>query len=296
MTDLKQIGRGSSAASTAFCSERIDGPGGLWIYVDGNDKVTRENGAYGAPTPNAFSLLAGNGEDPLAPGHEREHCPGSTPTCRGSCYVHGLEKAAGSTYALYAHNSAAIREILALPDGGAAWAEVLADYVRHKADGGFRWHVSGDVFSRSYGFWIAQVCDLSLGVDHWIYTRSFAPDPTVLDGLYDASTAHGGNLAVNLSCDRDNYQAARTFRETFEYGRLCYLTADGAVPADLPEGSVIFPDYALRAPPAVSAHVQRRDSDWWQGLTGDQRRMTCPTDYYGKSARNRCGPCSRCLT
>lgn len=303
MTELVQIGRASSAQTTDFVSHRLDGPGGKHLFVDGNQKVSGW-----VPKPNAFSLLAGNGADELTPGHERHHCPGSTPTCRASCYVHGLAKHAGSTYDLYRHNSVAIREILEDALLRVNWSRRLGEWIAENcADVGFRWHVSGDIFSLAYARWVADVCRAAPAVNFWIYTRSFE----YLDPLVDVATFTGGNLALNLSCDRDNYQAAKDacnrwgfwegddgngFATGFAAPRLCYLTTDGEVPEDLdPHRDVVFPDYLLRAPKGSGPVEQRETNPWYQSLPSEQRRMICAVDYYGKNEAIRCGVCTRCL-
>lgn len=297
----------SSAASTVFCSAKIEGPGGH-LWVDGNSKITASNGTYADPKPNAFSLEAQavvNKEQPLdLQGWSHDHCPGSTAVCRSSCYVHGLEAAAKATYELYRHNSRTIREILK-PDLDAElaseWAWNVANWITANASGGFRWHVSGDVYSRPYAAWIAAVISRSPDVGHWIYTRSFhEADPVannaILEPLLDLP-----NLVLNLSCDRENYSSALAYKSLVEPRelatplQLCYLTDDGAVPSDLPLGSVVFPDYALRGARNETPEAQRASSGWFQGLKPNQRKMVCPVDFYGKSEELRCGPCRKCL-
>lgn len=272
---------GTSAAVTAFCAERVEGPDGLWLNVDGNGKIARDNGDLDNPRPNAFSLV------------QIEDCPGSTPTCRAGCYVHGLEKHAADTHALYRENSRTIRAILDEDRAASDWAMRLAHWISQSTTS-FRWHVSGDVFSTAYAEWIADVCRESPGVEHWAYTRSFEH----ADPLLRVATLFGGNLALNLSADADNYDEAVAFRDRAGFVdsaggpqglRLCYYTRDGVVPSDLPEGSVIFPDYSLRAGAADGPA-------WFAQLPPEQRAMVCPVDYHGKSERRRCGPCARCLT
>jgi hypothetical protein len=285
---------GSTAATTAFISARLDGPGQLALHFDGNSKITRENGSFEKPAPNAFSL-------PAAAVSGIEHCPGSTEACRKACYVGPLEKAQAELYKLYESNAAAMRAILSDAGMTGAWVMQVAGWIKEHAPGGFRWHVSGDVFSAEYAKFIADVCLESQAVDHWIYTRSFDDDK--LGELAKVSTLRGGNLAVNLSCDVDNYPQASwaalrhgiAWHETKDQRpvplRLCYLTIDGYVPIDLPEGSVIFPDYALRP----RQYKTMAESEWWRGLEPAQRQMVCPVDAHGKSEKNRCGPCARCL-
>lgn len=278
---------GSTAATTAFCSARIDGPDGTYLHVDGNGKVTRANGTLLEPQPNAFSLV------------QVETCPGSTEACRSACYVHNLETAQGAVHDLYKHNTLEIARILADDRLANAWALIMAAWITEHAAGGFRWHVSGDVYCPAYAEWIADVCRESPTVDHWIYTRSFGD--AYLAPLAEVSTLRGGNLAVNLSCDRDNYDAAKVASVVWSGGneheiaplRLCYLTLDGTVPADLLEqDSVIFPDYKLRP----RQYASLAESPWWDTLTPAQRKMVCPVDAHGKAENRRCGPCDRCLT
>lgn len=289
---------GSSAGSTTFCAAKIsnpDQPDGHFLWIDGNQKITAGNGSYDDPKPNAFSLEAQavvdqeqrNWARRLDREPVREHCPGSTTVCRASCYVHGLEKHASDTYELYRHNSKTIRAILAdEPEYIAHWAQLMADWITANAPGGFRWHVSGDIFSAAYAAFVAAVVSRSPDVDHWIYTRSF----DMIEPLLDLD-----NLALNLSCDRDNYEAAVKFKATEEPRQLstpmqlCYLTDEkdeGKLP-HLPAGSVVFPDYALRD--------KGNGSPWFAALEAPYKKMVCPVDLQGKTAVRRCGPCRRCL-
>lgn len=260
---------GTSAATTAFCAAKIEGPGGF-LWIDGNGKITAGNGTLDAPKPNAFSLV------------QIEDCPFATATCKESCYVHSLEKHAPDTHALYRHNSKEIRRILASPDR-MAWASIVALWIAVNCKGGFRWHVSGDVFSLEYASWISAVCQASPLVRHWIYTRSFE----YLLAFFTNSTTRGGNLAINLSCDRDNYALAASYAHSLGL-RLCYLTRDGRVPPNLRDGDVIFPDYNLRG-------GTPKGQNWFGALPTQYKSYTCPVDYAGKAENRRCGPCSRCL-
>lgn len=284
----------SSAASTAFVATKLEGPpdSGHYLWLDGNQKITAGNGTYEDPKPNAFSLV------------QIESCPMSTPTCRASCYVHGLEAAAKTTHDLYVHNWRTIREIFAEVDdagqligynanqpAGRWWARKLGAWIAENAAGGFRWHVSGDLFDPTYAWWVARVAECSPNVRHWIYTRSHP---------FSAAFVGVPNVTVNYSVDHDNYAAALPYAAAHAAigapVRLCYMvTGDGEVPADLPAGSVIFPDYALRGARGGSPAQQRASSPWWQSLTGEQRRMVCPVDFYSKSENNRCGPCRKCI-
>jgi hypothetical protein len=257
----------SSAAATAFCMDKLEF-NGQHLFFDGNQKITAANGTYEDPAPNAFSTV------------QVQDCPHRTPTCESTCYVHGLEKHANEIHQMYQHNSKTIREILSGPDRF-GWVKTFATWIEENAQGGFRWHVSGDVFSLDYANFIRDVCLASPNVSHWIYTRSFP----FVSPLTEAS-----NLIVNLSADQDNYTAARTTAKRFGL-RVCYLTIDGTVPDDLEEDDVIFPDYSLRG----------RDLDkptehtWWQGLPQVNRKMVCPVDFFGKSESIRCGVCVKCM-
>jgi hypothetical protein len=291
---------------TAFCSAIVDLdhilPGAA-LYLDGNSKVTAGNGSYEAPAPNAFSLPAASVE------RERDwpgvtpppDCPGSTAVCRSSCYVRGLAKHAPDLYDHYRANAEHLEALLEAPLLGFRAAMALAVWIREHASAGFRWHVSGDVWHVQHAEWIRDVCMLAPDVPMWIYTRTLGTVATL-------RTAH--NLAVNVSADRENYAEAR--RVALEHGaRVTYLVhGDDArpdpghvrfmgacggctgVPDDLPPGSVIFPDYALRGRDLADP----TSAPWWQALTHEQRKMVCSVDYFGQSEANRCGPCSKCLT
>jgi hypothetical protein len=259
----------STAATTAFAHTSVIC--GRWaLHLDGNQKITAGNGTYDHPAPNALSTLA------------MWDCPGSTPSCRASCYVQGLAKAQPELYALYGLNSRAIREILvASPAQRSESARDLGRHIAQYCTGGFRWHVSGDIQSQTHAEWIVSVCRNSSHVHHWIYTRTF--DPGVLDALTFAS-----NLTVNLSADTDNLDAALAAAE--HHGlRVCWMQRDTEPPPSrLERGDVIFPDYLLR-------RKSPQGAAWFASLTQEQRRMVCPVDYFGKSAHIRCGVCRKCL-
>jgi hypothetical protein len=253
---------------TAFCHAEVPLWDDISFHIDGNSKITCGNGSYEHPAPNAFSLP------------HVSSCPGSTPECRASCYVHGLAKNAPDTYQLYALNAVALHRALLMPSTAARSAEILGRWIRENASAGFRWHVSGDVMHERHADWIYQVCRNSPGVMHWIYTRTFAAVPIL-------SCAE--NLTVNVSADAYNVKEARRVAALYR-ARVCYLTRDGSFPL-LPEGSVIFPDYGLRG----RALDEPTDAPWWQSLTTEERRMVCPADFFGQSQAHRCGPCNKCL-
>jgi hypothetical protein len=258
-------------APTQFIFAQIDVGRGLSLWVDGNSKITWGNGTYESPAPNAFSLP------------HIATCPGSTPRCRASCYVGNLKLHAPEVYRLYELNELALHTLF-MAGGGRMLnaAEMLADWIITNAPGGFRWHVSGDVFSFRHANWIKMVCELAPRVNFWIYTRTLAAVPILVEA---------GNLAVNVSVDRHNWVEGSNV--ALDNGaRLCYLVSeiDEVLPA-LPEGSVIFPDYPLRGRSLPVA----TDAPWWQQISIEQKRMTCPADFFSQSEANRCGPCKKCL-
>lgn len=292
---------------TAFCSATVSLDHimpGLAFHLDGNSKITAGNGTYAEPAPNAFSLPAASVENalPLDLVAMGGGCPGSTEACRSSCYVKGLAKHAPELYGRYQRNANTLAQLLRMPMLAFRAALALATWIRAHASEGFRWHVSGDVWDRDHATWIVNVCMLAPDVPFWIYTRTL----DVVGVLRSAN-----NLAVNVSADRDNYTEARAV--ALEHGaRLTYLVhgddADPAlatmppackpgcelctgVPDDLPAGSVVFPDYALRGRDLAEPIT----SPWWQALTHEQRAMVCGADFFSQSDSMRCGPCRKCL-
>lgn len=239
---------------------------GQVLTLDGNSKVTVANGTFTKPIANAFSLSAPN------------NCPYSTEACRESCYtIAPRMQAQKKMLWKYRLNSETIRNVIM--GQGWAWHDSIARlslYAIKHAPNGFRWHVSGDIFSWCYAEWIAQVCLAAPRVPFWIYTRSFRYVPPLL-GIR--------NLTVNLSADRDNAELARRHAEQFKL-RVCYMLTDhpdDSVPDWLRRGDVIFPDYVFRYP-------DRRVLS----LPLAQRRMLCPADLFGQSEHLRCGPCRKC--
>ncbi len=267
---------------TSFCATEVVLWEGVSFWLDGNSKITAENGTYESPVPNALSLPAASVEDP--DGLFKTSCPGSTAVCRASCYVKGLAKHAPNVYALYQHNESTLRHVLDDHHDTALSAISLGAAIARLAPGGFRWHVSGDVLNVNHARWIANVCAASPKVRHWIYTRTFE----AVECLVKAP-----NLAVNVSADSANLGAA--LAAAARWGtRICYMTdPDGTVPASLPVGSVIFPDYPARG----RALAEPTEHPWWQGLSHEQRKMVCSTDFFGQSDAHRCAMnrCNKCL-
>lgn len=242
----------------------------LSFYFDGNGKITRENGSFDNPVPNAFSLV------------QVEDCPFATSTCKSVCYVHRLEKAKAEIHSAYKHNSRVIREVLENEHYFYGTVLAFSNWIREHCFKGFRWHVSGDIISLKHALFIRGVCDATLEVPFWIYTRSFA----YLRPLLFPTTK---NLVINLSADRDNLAQAMFWHKDFGL-RICYLTVDGEVP-ELPNGSVIFPSHELRGRDLPNP----KDAPWWQMLNSRNRRMVCPPDFFGQSEKLRCGSCKKCL-
>lgn len=259
----------TTAASTEFIVAEIV-VHGRTFYFDGNQKITAGNGDFERPKPNAFSTV------------QAQDCPFRTPTCDSTCYVHNLQKYQPEIHKHYQINSEHIRE--AMTNGFYETAYAFADWISDNAQGGFRWHVSGDIFSMRYSEFINEVCREASDVNHWIYTRSFP----FLEPILNVP-----NLTINLSADKDNYWLARRYADQHDL-RVCYLTIEGEVPEDLKPGDVIFPDYGLRGV-GQKPFEFRRDSEWWNSLEGRNKKLVCPTDVYGKSENVRCGPCKKCL-
>lgn len=251
---------------TVFCREIIPLWDDLEFVVDGNSKITAENGSMLEPKPNAFSLP------------HISTCPGSTSVCRSGCYVHGLQKHAQETYQTYIQNERVLHRVMMTPAAASRAAEYLAKYIRESVTS-FRWHVSGDVFSTRHAAWITEVCRAAPDVTFWIYTRSFDAIPLL----------NNPNLVVNISADSDNIKEALEAQATWG-GRICYFTRDGSFPT-LPEDSVIFPDYPLRGRDLD----QPTEAQWWKGLEIADKRKVCPADFFGQSEQHRCGPCKKCL-
>lgn len=244
---------------TKFATEEIDVGNELSLHIDGNSKITAGNGGFDNPRPNAFSLP------------HISTCPGATKVCLSSCYVNGLSEKETEIYDLYRHNERTMHRILM--GDGRSYAKKLGRWISENCKGGFRWHVSGDVFSERYAQWIVHVCLASREVDHWIYTRNLAAVPTF---------GWASNLSVNISVDDDN--ATEAFEVADENSRRVAYMATGDVSMGLQSGDVIFPTYELR-----------NDPEWFESLTQEQRKMVCPADFFGQSEHHRCGPCQKCM-
>jgi hypothetical protein len=253
--------------STSYVKTQVQINENILFYIDGNSKITVENGTYDEPKPNALSLP------------HISTCPGATNECMSSCYVFGLQKAAPEIYKEYCKNEQMLHRVLMSNKQLINSSFLLGEWITNNCQDGFRWHVSGDIMNDRHAKWINKVCLDSPKIRHWIYTRSFS----IINIL------NAPNLAVNLSVDAENYEIAKNYKT--ENNRFCYMTRDGNFPNDLPKGSVIFPDYGLRGRDLDNP----TDHSWWKGLSNEYRKMVCPADFFGQSEKHRCGPCKKCL-
>ena len=262
------------ATKFALCELKVSMSDGVLVtfWFDGNSKVTLNNSTFDKPAANAFSLV-----------HIKD-CPFATEICKSVCYVNKLEKAEKEVYGKYVSNSEAIRLVLSRPDYLATVVAAFANYIRQNCADGFRWHISGDIFSLGYAEFIREVCMSVSDVPFWIYTRSFS----YLEPLVDIP-----NLVVNLSADKDNLIEAMIHAVVYNL-RICYMTVDDEIPNVLADDSVIFPSYNRRY---RGEHLFRASGIFWfnYGLLARERRMICPADFFGQSEHFRCGVCKKCL-
>jgi hypothetical protein len=266
-----------------FCSTEVPVLPGYAFTIDGNSKITASGGTFDDPRPNALSLP------------HVSCCPGATSACIDECYVHGLSQREVELYAAYKMNERTLHAVLLSKSRIEQAAKALGTWIAEHCTA-FRWHVSGDVINDRHAKFITTVCGWSRRTAHWIYTRTH--DEAVLEWLTLAP-----NLALNLSVDRVNWSSHVEHLAIKYRARLCYMTSGEAVPR-LPPGSVIFPTYALRRPdfgpfthelPPDDGPLRRIESDWWEGLTHDEHKQVCPSDYFGHSPSYRCGPCRKCM-
>lgn len=254
---------------TKFALERVN-IADYEFWFDGNSKITAGDGNYAVPVANAFSLP------------HIASCPYATPVCMEHCYVGGLAKEEWNIYQAYLRNFREMERLLSETDGKDREAAAVAFGAHIKRFDYFRWHVSGDLFSEEYTEFVA-LASYSAATSQWIYTRSFE--------FLDILAPSGDYLIINLSADKNNYKMARLYHEKFGH-RICYMTLDGKVPADLPTDSVIFWKHPARG--LVRPDSLQRSPEW-MSLTTAQKKMICPPDFFGQSEKLRCGPCRKCM-
>ena len=259
------INANSNVLKTEFKLAAIN-VGKYVFWLDGNSKITCEDGTTADPAANAFSVL------PVT------DCPFSTPTCRAACYVGNLMQAKPMVAEAYRRNSEELASML-LNESPRSLFQLAREFARaisHLTR--FRWHVSGDITCDAHAQFIADVCMAAPNVAFWIYTRSFP---------FAHRLAAIDNLSLNLSADMDNHSAAVAFKYTYG-GRLCWMTPDDGYVPDLPPGSIIFPTYGLR-------DKTPNGKLWFKQLTPAHKKMVCPVDRLGATEKRRCGNCKMCL-
>jgi hypothetical protein len=125
----------------------------------------------------------------------------------------------------------------------------------------FRIHVSGDFFSAEYARAWSIACGKSPDRKFWTYTR--IREVATLTELAGVS-----NLAITLSCDRDNWKHMPRLSRRFPSFGLCYYSVGEtppsevyawgeAVPARKTSGLIVFVDHACRGTILVPAYRRR---------------------------------------
>ena len=143
----------------------------------------------------------------------QDSCPGATDACKAVCYVDRMKYDA--VVDLLDRNTEIMRSC---GDDVEEMVNVLrpgiAKFVRQSEKYGvkkvFRIHWSGDFYSRAYAQAWAQICRENPDTRFWAYTRSFVGPVNVVDILDGVE-----NLAVYLSVDVDNWQAAKPVLEAY---------------------------------------------------------------------------------
>ena len=144
--------------------------------------------------PNAFGLPAGNS------------CPDMTEWCN-VCYADSIQRMYTNVSKLLWHNFDLLKEC---GSNVSKMTDLLDEAVKSIDWKGkpkvFRWHWSGDIFSKPYAIAIAECCRLNPDIQFYIYTRSFD---------WVSSIVEVDNLAVYLSVDRYNAKKAKKVRTKF---------------------------------------------------------------------------------
>lgn len=184
--------------------------------------------------PNSFGLPAGpdtwDPEGNLIPGS----CPDATDFCK-KCYASNLERAFPSAGRLVKGNFEQLQACGSNVDKMVGLLATLMDDYRlanakverklRKETGDptvtipkvFRIHWDGDFYSKPYTAAWALVIRLNKDVQFWVYTRTYEVVP-LLAGI--------GNLAVYLSVDRFNLEAAKDCKALNPWVMLAFCGED----------------------------------------------------------------------
>lgn len=156
---------------------------------------------------NAFSLPSGRNYS----------CPGATKVCETVCYAGKLERQYPAFRDLALHNWELLRNAT-MGQMVSLLTQMIGEFSeecdKHNAKKVFRWHADGDIFSAKYAWALAETCEAFPDVQFWIYTRSFSYVPYLEDIP---------NLAVYLSVDSENKEAAYGTKMIYPFVRLAYL-------------------------------------------------------------------------
>lgn len=196
-------------------------------------------------------------------------CPGSTPTCRSSCYARTHRFRFASVQTRYSANLRLARS----PD---FWAMMLGA-IRFNNVNLLRIHSSGDFFNAAYVRQWIRIAKMCPDVTFWAYTRSWRR-PAFRRAL--ARLAALPNVTLYYSCDRDT-GVPETLPERV---RTAYLQTDHedvpARPVDL-----VFRTQRLRK---KKAKVIR---------TPEAVSPVCPTETgYARAHDVHCATCQKCFT
>jgi hypothetical protein len=107
-------------------------------------------------------------------------------TCSGCYAMKGRYNFSNVSAALY-------RRLDAI--GQPLWAQVMAELITRKGEEYFRWHDSGDLQSLAHLERIAEVCELTPAVKHWLPTREYR----IVQEYIAEHGAFPPNLNVRLS-------------------------------------------------------------------------------------------------
>ena len=153
-------------------------------------------------------------------------CPGETDFCKG-CYAAGTENMAGVGAAMQRNFDSLLRAETV--DGmEELLSEMIDRYVDQANSKGvrdidriFRIHWDGDFFSVDYAKAWARTIQKFPQIQFWAYTRSFVESVDVVPELVGIE-----NLALYLSVDENNVDAAHKQREKYPSLQLAYCAED----------------------------------------------------------------------